>query len=84
MNPGGKPIHISSAEDRKKVPEIREFFIDLGMDAKTTAKTVKIGDYVVMHEPFIEQPDKVVSKALDNRVACFVAIGEPNASRSFA
>ena len=25
MNPGGKPIHISSAEDRKKVPEVEEF-----------------------------------------------------------
>jgi len=35
---------------------------------------VKIGDYVVLHEPFVEQPAKIVSKALDNRIACFVAI----------
>lgn len=74
MNPGGKPIHISSAEERKKVPELEEFFIDLGMDAKDVQKKVKIGDFIVMHEPFIEQPKKVVSKALDNRIACFVAI----------
>jgi endoglucanase len=74
MNPGGKPIHISTAEERKKVPEISEFFIDLGMDAKTVAKKVRIGDFVVMNEPFIDQPEKVVSKALDNRIACFVAI----------
>jgi putative aminopeptidase FrvX len=74
LNPGGKPIHISSAEDRKKVPEINEFFIDLGMDAKTAAKKIRIGDFVVMREPFLEQPEKVVSKALDNRIACFVAI----------
>lgn len=74
MNPGGKPIHISSPEERKKVPELDEFFIDLGMDAKQVQKKVKIGDFVVMHEPFIEQPKKVVSKALDNRIACFVAI----------
>lgn len=74
MNPGGKPIHISSAEERKKVPELEEFFIDLGMDAKDVKKKVKIGDFVVMHEPFIEQPMKLVSKALDNRIACFVAI----------
>jgi endoglucanase len=74
MNPGGKPIHISTPEDRKKVPQISEFFIDLGMDAKAVAKKVRIGDFVVMHEPFVEQPDKVVSKALDNRIACFVAI----------
>jgi len=35
---------------------------------------VKIGDPVVLHEPFLELPQKIVSKALDNRTACFVAI----------
>lgn len=74
MNPGGKPVHIASAEDRKRVPEIEEFFVDLGMDAKEVAKRVRIGDFVVMHEPFLEQPNCIVSKALDNRIACFVAI----------
>jgi endoglucanase len=74
MNPGGKPVHIASAEDRKKVPEIEEFFVDLGMEPDAVNEAVEIGDYVVMHEPLIEQPLKVVSKALDNRVACFIAI----------
>jgi len=74
MNPGGKPIHIASAEDRKKIPETSEFFIDLGMDPKAVKRKVEVGDFVVMNEPFIEQPRKVVSKALDNRIACFVAI----------
>jgi tetrahedral aminopeptidase len=74
MNPGGKPIHIASPEDRKKVPEVEEFFIDLGMNADDVQKTIRVGDFVVMHEPFIEQPEKIVSKALDNRIACFVAI----------
>lgn len=74
MNPGGRPVHIATPEDRKKVPELTEFFIDLGMDPKQVARKVKIGDYVVMNEPFLELPAKVVSKALDNRVACFVAI----------
>ena len=63
MNPGGKPIHISSAEDRKKVPEVTEFFVDLGM-GKAACDKVKIGDFVVMDEPFIEMGNKVVSKAL--------------------
>ncbi|MHC4948930.1 MAG: M42 family metallopeptidase [Planctomycetota bacterium] len=74
MNPGGRPIHIATPEDRKKVPEISEFFIDLGMGADDVKKAVRIGDPVVLHEPFVEQPAKVVSKALDNRIACFVAI----------
>ena len=74
MNPTGRPRHISSEEERKKVPEIKEFYIDLGMEAAEVARTVKIGDFVVLDAPFVEQPMKVVSKALDNRVACFVAI----------
>jgi len=73
MNPGGPPIHISSADQRKKVPEVSEFFVDTGL-GKATKKHVKVGDMVVMHEPFIEIGDKVVSKALDNRVACWLGI----------
>ncbi|MCA9886666.1 MAG: M42 family peptidase, partial [Anaerolineae bacterium] len=30
MNPGGRPVHIASEEDKKKVPDIKEFFIDIG------------------------------------------------------
>lgn len=73
MNPGGKPIHISSPEDRKKVPDVGEFFVDLGMGAKAHDH-IKVGDFVVMDEPFIEIGDKVVSKALDNRIACWLGI----------
>ncbi|MFS4436722.1 M42 family metallopeptidase [Paracoccaceae bacterium GXU_MW_L88] len=73
MNPGGKPVHISSAEDRKKIPEATEFLVDIGM-GKDTKDKIRIGDYVVMDEPFLEMGDKVVSKALDNRIACWLGI----------
>ena len=73
MNPGGKPVHIASPEDRKKIPEIAEFFVDIGL-GKAAADRVQVGDYVVMDEPFLEMGDKVVSKALDNRIACWLGI----------
>ena len=73
MNPSGKPIHISSPEDRKKIPEIGEFYVDLGM-GEAAKDMVKVGDFVVMDEPFIEIGDKFVSKALDNRIACWLGI----------
>ncbi|MEM6462997.1 MAG: M20/M25/M40 family metallo-hydrolase [Pseudomonadota bacterium] len=73
MNPGGRPIHISTAEERKKVPEVAEFIIDLGL-GEDTAERVKVGDMVTMDEPLIEIGDKIVSKALDNRVACWLGI----------
>ena len=74
MNPGGRPVHISKPEERTKVPEVKEFFVDVGFDADTVAKKFKIGDYIVMDEPLIEIGDKIVSKALDNRVACWLGI----------
>ncbi|MEM7613693.1 MAG: M20/M25/M40 family metallo-hydrolase, partial [Pseudomonadota bacterium] len=73
MNPGGRPVHIASPEDRKKIPEVGEFFVDIGR-GEATKDFVKVGDMVVMDEPFLEMGDKVVSKALDNRIACWLGI----------
>ncbi len=74
MNPGGRPLHISSPKDREKVPEIKEFYVDVGLPGDQVKKRIKIGDYVVMNEPAIEVGHKIVSKALDNRVACWLGI----------
>ena len=73
MNPQGKPVHTQSAMDRKKIPEPNEFFIDTGLGEKANDK-IQIGDYVVMDEPFLELPKKIVSKALDNRIACWLGM----------
>ena len=73
MNPGGRPVHIASAEDKKKLPEPHEFYIDTGLGEAAKDK-VQIGDMVVMDEPFLEMGTKFVSKALDNRVACWLGI----------
>ena len=74
MNPGGRPLHISSPEDRTKVPAVKEFFVDTGLGAQAAKKTFRIGDFIVMDEPAREMGEKFVSKALDNRVACWLGI----------
>ena len=74
MNPGGRPIHIASDEDKKKVPEIKEFFLDTGLPAEEVKRRVRVGDMVVLDEPFREMGEKLVSKALDNRIACWLGI----------
>jgi endoglucanase len=73
MNAGGRPLHIASPEDKKKIPAIKEFFVDIGFGAETRSK-VQVGDFIVMDEPLVEMGDKIVSKALDNRVACWLGI----------
>jgi len=74
MNPAGKPVHIASEEDRKKIPEISEFFVDLGLPGERAREMVRVGDMVTLDEPFVVMGDKAVSKALDNRVACWLGI----------
>ena len=73
MNAGGRPTHIQQPEERKKVPDISDFFVDIGYGADTK-NHVKIGDMVTMDEPLMEIGTKIVSKALDNRIACWLGI----------
>jgi len=74
MNPGGKPVHVATPEERKKIPTVREMVVDLGLDKKTVDKKVKIGDMVVIKAPVYTIGNHMVSQAMDNRVACWVAI----------
>jgi len=74
LNPGVKPIHIASAEDRKKVPELDEFVVDLGLPAETVKAEVRVGDMVTLLQPFVDLGDAVVGKALDDRSGCWVLI----------
>jgi endoglucanase len=72
---GRKPIHLLKNEDRKKVPEIKDLHIDLGVsDADEARELVRIGDVGVIDVGPVELRDGVViARALDNRVGCYVA-----------
>lgn len=74
MNPGGKPVHVATPEERKKIPTVREFVVDLGLPKKDVDKKVKIGDMVVINAPTYRIGDHMVSQAMDNRVACWIAL----------
>ena len=69
-----KPIHIMSPEERKKVPEIRDFYIDTGLPAEQVKKQVAPGLPVTRERQLIEMGDCVNSKSLDNRVSVFVLL----------
>lgn len=72
---GRKPIHLLRDEARKKVPEIKDLYIDIGAkDAEAARERVRIGDVAVIDVEPLELPgDLVSSRALDNRVGCYVA-----------
>ena len=74
LTPGGRPIHISSAEDRSKVPELREFFIDLGLSAEDVRRQVRVGDMVTLDQTARRVGNLVVGKALDDRASVFMQL----------
>ena len=76
MNPQGKPVHTQSPADRKKIPEPNEFFIDTGLGEKAKDK-IKIGDFVVMDEPFLEMSEKIVSKAIKSQKKKGIKVNGP-------
>jgi endoglucanase len=73
---GRKAPHGMSAEDRNKVPQLRDLWIDIGASSKADAETrVEIGDAIVIDAPFRQlSDDLVVARSLDNRVGAFVAL----------
>lgn len=74
MNPAGRPLHIAKEEDKKKIPEINDFFVDLCLPADEVKEKVRVGDPVTLMQEFSEIGACVSGKCLDNRVAAFVAI----------
>ena len=74
LSAGVKPVHVSSAEERKKLPEMEDFVVDLGIAADVVKSEVRIGDMVTLVQPFHDLGDVVVGKALDDRSGCWVLI----------
>ncbi len=71
---GKKPIHLMTEEDRKKVVQIKDQWIDIGAkDKKEAESMVKVGDYAVVDVQFEELlNDLVVSRGFDDKSGAFV------------
>lgn len=73
---GRKPIHLLEAEQRKKVVELKSMHIDIGAsDREGAEELVRVGDPVVIAaEPQPLAGDRLVSRAMDNRLGAYVAL----------
>lgn len=69
-----KPIHVMSDAERKKLPQLSDYYIDLGMDKKAVEKIVSVGNPITREREMIEMGDCVNGKSLDNRLAVFILI----------
>lgn len=71
----GKPIHLLSKEEAKTLPKTDSLYIDIGAECKDEAeKLVSVGDSAVVCGGFEQIGDKILSKALDDRIGCAILI----------
>ena len=69
---GCKPIHLTTAEQRKSLPPIHDMYIDIGADSREAAQAlVALGDTAVFEDSVVRFGDGYIkAKALDDRTGC--------------
>ena len=74
---GSKPPHLSTMEERKKVVDIPNMYIDIGMssDEEVLDNNINIGSIGTLTSPYVELPNGMVcGKAFDDRTGCNVLL----------
>ncbi len=74
---GTKPPHILKEEEKKKIIEADELFIDIGANSKNEVEKmgVRVGDPVSFDIKFTRlKNDIVVGKAFDDRIGCAILV----------
>ena len=73
---GKKAIHLMEAEERKKVSQIKNLWVDIGAkDADEAKGMVRVGDAGVLDQDLVELPNgRIASRSVDNRMGAFVVL----------
>jgi putative aminopeptidase FrvX len=75
---GAKPPHLLPADERSKVVEKKDMYIDIGATSKegVVEAGVRLGDPIVPYSEFAILADgkTYASKAFDNRIGCAVVV----------
>ncbi len=73
---GRKAIHLLEAEERKKVTEIKDMWIDIGAkDRKEAEKVVEIGDVATIAVGFEKLRGNIyVARGFDDRIGSFAVV----------
>ena len=72
---GHLAIHMQEPDDRKKVPEFHEVFIDIGAKSRAeAAKLVRVGDPITHDANVVRLAgDRIAARGCDNRIGTWAA-----------
>lgn len=71
---GKKAIHVMEPEERKNASKIEDLWIDVGLGKEEAQARIPVGTSGVIEQGPIMVGDKIVSRALDNRVGAFIVL----------
>jgi len=71
---GKKPIHLMEGSEREKSSRIEDLWLDTGLGADDVQRRVPVGTVGVIEQPVIVIGDRVISKALDNRIGAYTVL----------
>jgi tetrahedral aminopeptidase len=66
-------IHLERLDEPGKVPALEKLFIDVGATSKEQV-SLRVGNAGVFEAPFLDLGDRLVSKAMDDRIAVAVLV----------
>lgn len=70
---GVKAAHLTTAEERKKMPPVHDMYIDIGVHSREEAlKYVDFGDYIAFDMDPHMTGELYTAKAIDDRMGCAV------------
>ncbi|MFC4637529.1 M42 family metallopeptidase [Deinococcus hohokamensis] len=71
---GKKAIHVMDDEDRRKASRLEDLWIDVDLTAEEARERIPVGTVAVIEQPTVMVGNKIVSRALDNRVGGFIVL----------
>lgn len=69
-----EPSDLGMPNEEAKVPKVEDFYVDLGLPGDAVLERVTPGDQVTMDRDLERVGDRVIAKALDDRVGLFVIV----------
>ena len=70
---GARGLIYMDQDDPHRTPALENLYIDLGATSRADCP-VKVGDQAIFERPFLDLGDRLVSKAMDDRVSCAVMV----------
>jgi endoglucanase len=71
---GSKPVHLMTPEEKNKMVQLRDYFIDVGMPVEQVKELVSVGDPITRERELVVMGDCVNGKSLDNRVSVYILV----------